>query len=258
MSRTNLLAVSALVLSVLVLLTAQANAAAAEKWALIVGVDRHASSGMKTDWAAKRAKDFQELLVKDAGFQPDHVNLLLDENATREKFLANFGGGMLHSAKPEDLVLVFIAGTGTAPEMDPYGESYFCAYDTEGKNLFSSGIALQILPRMITSRLMARNIILIVDASHSGSALTKDVGLRRMPAGASSVVLSSSRANEKSYGGVFTESLLTELKAKGPTAKLAEIFPIVRDRTEREVSKRYGAIQKPQLQKTGANELSLK
>jgi hypothetical protein len=54
-----------------------------DKWAVVVGVSKFKDPANKCPFGAKNARDFADYLVHEAHFAPDHVHLLLDDQATR-------------------------------------------------------------------------------------------------------------------------------------------------------------------------------
>ena len=64
----------------------------ADKWALIIGIDRFQDSRIPTlQYSSKDARDFADFLVKKGNFASDHVLLLLNEDATSNKIQAALG-----------------------------------------------------------------------------------------------------------------------------------------------------------------------
>ncbi len=59
-----------------------------DKWALIIGISEFADKRIPTlRYAAKDAQDLQKFLVEKAGFKADHVHLIENKDATRQRVL---------------------------------------------------------------------------------------------------------------------------------------------------------------------------
>ncbi|NJL72008.1 MAG: caspase family protein [Candidatus Competibacteraceae bacterium] len=72
-------------------------------------------------------------------------------------------------AHPDDLVVIFISSHGSASEMDVGGVNYLVVHDTDPDDLFTTGIDMQQLTRLIKSRVHCQRIVIILDACHSGA-----------------------------------------------------------------------------------------
>src|SRR5207302_687031 len=59
-----------------------------DKWALVVGISNFQNPSIDLKYPAKDAKDFQKYLISQANFAADHVKLLINEDATRERILS--------------------------------------------------------------------------------------------------------------------------------------------------------------------------
>lgn len=169
-------------------------------YVLAVGVDKYANPDYDLRYAVADAREFgleikrqQELLNS---YERVEVVPLYDREATKENILLALnrlsgsqpkaGGrrsppkaiGRIGKAEPEDLVMIYFAGHGTAHEDRFYLIPHDLGY--EGSRRISSQRALQmVLSRSISDRELeaafekidARYLLLIVDACNSGQAL---------------------------------------------------------------------------------------
>src|SRR3990167_6667139 len=86
----------------------------ADKWALIIGISKFKDPTINLKYPAKDARDLYNFLVSEGNFAPDHVKLLLNEQATRGKILSELGDKWLpRVANPNDLVLIYISSHGS-------------------------------------------------------------------------------------------------------------------------------------------------
>ena len=154
--------------------SAASNAPIEDKWAFVVGVSKFAKPSINLKYPAKDAKDLSSYLINEANFAPDHVKLLVDEQATKERVLAELGDKWLpRLAHPNDLVLIFISTHGSPSQADLEGLNYLVMHNTDPDSLYATGLPLSDLAAAIKQRVHSNRVVLIIDACHSG-ALDKD------------------------------------------------------------------------------------
>ncbi len=244
-----------------------------DKWALIIGISKFKDPSINLKYPAKDARDLYNFLLKQGNFAPDHVKLLLNEEATRENILSALGDKWLpRVANPNDLVVIYISSHGSPAGMDVRGVNYIVAYDTDRDSLFSTGLPMQDLVRIIKGRVHADRIVLMLDACHSGAATPEgkgvfqqgNVNVDEIVAGTGQLVISSSQPDQVSWeskttpNGVFTQYLIEGLKQKGDRTTLGEAFAYMRDQVQTEVLRDRGVLQTPVLKsKWEGRELAL-
>ncbi|QQR56943.1 MAG: caspase family protein [Candidatus Melainabacteria bacterium] len=238
-----------------------------DKWALIVGISKFKNSNVPSlKFASKDALDFYNYLIKEGNFKPDHVRVLLDEQATRQRIMSELGNKFLHPlAKKDDLVVLYFSTHGSPAQLDGEGKNFLVAYDSEPDELWASGIEMQQILENVNSRIHADRALLVLDACHSGNINpnTKDgKGLYRaanidpnaMTLGTGKMVLCSSSPEEASWeskryqNGVFTRNLLEGLRAKGANTPMSDAFDVMCSNISNEVQEdRPGVRQTPAL-----------
>jgi len=233
-----------------------------DKWALIVGISSFADKSLNLRYPAKDAKDFYNFLIKEGNFAPDHVRLLVNEQATRANILSDLGDKWLpRVANPDDLVLVYISSHGSASEMDVAGSNYLLAYDSQVDSLYASGLAMQDLTRIIKGRVHSDRVVIMLDACHSGAVDVGAKGLQRtnnvdaaaIAQGTGQLVISSSTPSQVSWeskqyeNSVFTRCLIDSLRKNGATTTLGEAFQNLKDKVQEEVLRERGVMQTPVL-----------
>jgi tetratricopeptide (TPR) repeat protein len=232
-----------------------------DKWALIIGISKFADQSLNLKYAAKDARDFHDYLIKEANFAPDHVKLLINEDATRENILDMLGDKWLpRAALPEDLVVIYVSSHGSPSELDVSGINYVIAHDTDKERLFSTALSLQELTQLIKQRVHSDRVVAILDTCYSGSAQTDSKGLVRqnidadqIAQGIGQLVICSSEPTETSWesknypNGVFTQQLINGLRLKGAQTTLDEAFEFMRNRVQEEVVQDRGVLQRPVL-----------
>ncbi|MFA6208020.1 MAG: caspase family protein [Candidatus Obscuribacterales bacterium] len=233
-----------------------------DKWALIVGISNFQDSKLNLKYPAKDAKDFNDYLLKEGNFAPDHVKLLTNEQATRANILSELGDKWLpRVANPDDLVVIYISSHGSASDMDIGGVNYLLAYDSQVDSLYASGLPMQDLTRIIKGRVHSDRVVLVLDACHSGAADPGAKGLFRqgnvdvteVAQGTGQLVISSSQPSQVSWeskhyqNSVFTRCLIESLKSKGNATTLGEAFSNMKDKVQQEVLTERGVLQTPVL-----------
>jgi tetratricopeptide (TPR) repeat protein len=233
-----------------------------DKWALIVGISNFQDSKLNLKYPAKDAKDFNDYLLKEGNFAPDHVKLLVNEQATRANILSELGDKWLpRVANPDDLVVIYISSHGSASDMDIGGVNYLLAYDSQVDSLYASGLPMQDLTRIIKGRVHSDRVVLVLDACHSGAADPGAKGLFRqgnvdvteVAQGTGQLVISSSQPSQVSWeskhyqNSVFTRCLIESLKSNGNATTLGEAFNNMKDKVQQEVLSERGVLQTPIL-----------
>lgn len=231
-----------------------------DKWAIVIGVSKFADSSINLNYPAKDAKDFRDYLVNEAHFQPDHIRLLTDENATKAKVVDLLGDNWLpRRAFQKDLVVIYISTHGSPSSADSKGVNFLLLHDTDPQRLYATGLAVNDISTILRDRVNAERILMIMDACHSGSAEAKglsrtaNVDAEQIPIGDGSMVICSSKPDQvswesKRYGnGVFTAQLLKSLREKGNKCTLRDAFKLMQDNVETEVLKDRGKMQTPVL-----------
>ncbi|MCW5822592.1 MAG: caspase family protein [Cyanobacteria bacterium TGS_CYA1] len=238
------------------------STAVGDKWALVIGISKFQDPSLDLKYPAKDAKDFCDFLIEKANFAPDHVKLLVDNQATRSRILTEIGDSWLpRLAKPNDLVVIYFSSHGSPSQMDLEGMNYVVAHDTSRNALFGTGISLQDLASTIQSRVHCDRIVLILDACHSGAAKTKSDGkglvrqgnfdVGQIPMGKGMLIICSSEPNQVSWeskkyeNGVFTKKLIDGFSSRGQYTRLNEAFKSLKDSVQSEVLQERGELQQP-------------
>lgn len=222
-----------------------------DKWALIVGISNFKNSNIpRLNYAAKDAADFYQFLIKDAGFAPDHVRILLDEKASQRRVMSELGSKFLaRVAKRDDLVVLFFSTHGSPAQMDLRGDNYLVAHDSDPDDLFASGIEMQRVLDATNKRVLTDRVLLILDACHSGALKPGAKGMKRaanfdaeaLAQGSGQMVICSSSTDEQSFesrrykNGVFTKHLIDSMHGGDKPKELASAFSELKEKVSAEV-----------------------
>lgn len=234
-----------------------------DKWALIVGISNFKDPDLNLKYPAKDAKDFANFLVKEANFAPDHVHIVTDGQATRERILDELGDKWLpRVAAPGDLVVIYLSTHGSPSDMDVGGVNYIVAHDTDKERLYSTGIAMQDLCNVVKSRVHSDRTLIIMDACHSGATTVgggkglsrpANVDAEIVAQGTGQMVICSSSPNQLSWesktaqNSVFTNRLIEGFKIKGKDTTVADTFDFIKKKVEEDVLRERGQMQSPVL-----------
>jgi hypothetical protein len=239
------------------------NSPIKDKWAVVIGISTFANASLNLKYADKDARDFRNFLVEKCHFAPDHVRLLLNENATKDRIFDVLGDSWLpRVALPEDLVVIYVSSHGSPSTLDVAGVNYVVAHDTNPEKLFTTAIPIQHLADTIKERVHSKRVLLVLDACHSGAAGDSSKGIKRVgnldaaaiAQGTGHAVICSSSKNEASWeaknypNGVFTKALIESLQTKGTNTKLGEAFALLKDKVQTQVVAERGVTQTPVLE----------
>jgi len=242
--------------------------AAAEKFAVIVGVSHYANSGVgfsNLKFADQDAKSFRDFLLSPDGgsFPKENIKVLLNEDATSQNVRSAFST-FLTRAQPEDEVVLYIAGHGAPDPNDPRN-LYFLTYDTKLDDMGGTAFPMDELQRVFSRIIKAKRVVTFADTCHSyGFSGERDRKKKsnnlfnqyvaRYANQADRAVITASDISQLSqeseqWGGghgVFTYYLLKGLKGeadfnKDGTVTAGELFAYVRDN----VLKATGGDQSP-------------
>lgn len=246
-----------------------------EKWALVVGVGKFQNSIKPLQYTAKDAKDFDALLKdpKVGRFKPDHVRLLLDEQATAQRIQSEIEW-LVKMAGPEDLVVIYLSSHGSARDDTKAEVNYIVTYDFDVDRLLTTSLPMVELLDKAAKLIDAQRVVVFLDTCYSGAA-TLAVGftgggssraagseprsntdgsreiafaglgvsrnlLSRVEQRAGRVVITASQPNERSWeskelgNGVFTYYLIQELK-KNSMTPIADVYRSLREQVAQRV-----------------------
>ncbi|MBK9142386.1 MAG: caspase family protein [Candidatus Melainabacteria bacterium] len=244
-----------------------------DKWALVVGISEFKKGSLNLKFPAKDARDFAGFLTSSCHFAPDHVRVLTNEQATRANILNDLGDKWLpRVVRPDDLVVLYFSTHGSPSDLDIGGVNYLIAHDTDPESLYSSGLPMQDLVRIIKGRIRSDRVVVVLDACYSGNVDPQSKGIYKqaninveeVAQGTGQLVISSSAPDQVSWeskeqsNSVFTRHLMNALRSNGDMTRLGDAFKVLKDRVEEEVQRDRGKLQTPVLRsKWEGNELML-
>jgi hypothetical protein len=207
---------------------------------VVIGINKY-KNFPSLKYAVNDAREFYRYLTEVNQVPKDHVWLILDEEATLDKFRSTLGTVLRRSAGKDDTVIIFLAGHG-ATEQDPSSpdgdglEKYILPYNADPKDLYASALPMSEVAR-IFQRISSERLVFIGDTCYSGAsggrtifaggtrANVSGAFLDRLSQGKGRVIITASDANEVSAEkdelkhGIFTFYLLEGLRGKADLDK---------------------------------------
>jgi hypothetical protein len=230
-----------------------------QKWALVVGISQfNSETGAETlKYSASDAKSFADLLADPSvgRFPPNQVFLLRNEGATSAGIKARLNT-IATRAKPEDIVVVYVSTHGSARADDLRGVSYLYTYDTDVTSrdqVFATSLAMVDVSIIIATRCLAQRTLVIFDTCHSGAGISHQAlsgqDIDRLREGAGRYVVSSCEDNQRSYEdaghGLFTASLIANLRNRKGCVPVTDLFAAVRKDVSERALRTYMKDQRP-------------
>jgi uncharacterized caspase-like protein len=238
-----------------------------QKWALVIGISRFTDGKVPplrytTADANAFAAELEDPMI--GRFPAPHVHVLTDQQATTRNIKEALNW-IARRAKPNDLVVIYVATHGTPRTLDSAGgANYLVTYDTAISNagqfdedaMYATAYPMVELADAVATRMRALRTAVILDTCYSGgsvNALNALQGalpdkppsaemLARMSQGTGRIVLTASQANEESLEsgelqhGYFTYYLLEALKSGKGVTPLSQVFATVAQRVSQRVA----------------------
>ncbi|MFT5602362.1 MAG: WD40 repeat protein [Flavobacteriales bacterium] len=144
------------------------DAVKGDLYVISIGVDKFIQSDFNLQYAAKDARDIlNKMSLKEGQYNKVMPKLLINEDVTKENILGI--KSMLSQAKPNDVVVIFIAGHGLLDENLDY---FFATYDIDFNDPSKLGVSYGMLEALL-EECKAYSKLLLMDTCHSGE-LDKD------------------------------------------------------------------------------------
>ncbi len=163
--------------TVILVLTTAAGAQGEDR-ALLVGVGRYAQLDAKLNGVSLDIQMMTEF-ARILGFERDAIKVLEHEDASTHKVLAAVENWLIRGVGPEDRVLFYFSGHGSQipdvskDEDDAFDEVlllYDAAIKQQERHATLTGVLVDDVFSAMLARMNSRNIFVILDACHSGSA----------------------------------------------------------------------------------------
>jgi len=169
--------------SLLILFILVSSGYSQQKHALLVGVgdyiiQKHSLLGPKNDVPAVR-----QLLIEKYGFRPENIEVVQDQEATRSNIVAAFERRLIAPVSAGDIALFYFTGHGTqikdtdGDEQDGFDEA-FLPYDAQSRQTLLTDDDLAAL----VQRIPTREVVVLIDACHSGTGTRGIARARRVSA----------------------------------------------------------------------------
>jgi uncharacterized caspase-like protein len=251
-----------------------------QKWALVIGISQFVDRSIpRLNFTTADANAIaEELRDPNIGrFPAANVRVLTDDQATTKNIKEGLNW-IARRAKPNDLVVIYVATHGTPRTLDSAGgANYLVTYDTEVYRsgafdedaMYATAYPMVELADAVATRMHALRTAVILDTCYSGGSIkgnqsepgssmadkppSKEM-LARMSEGTGRIVLAASQENEESMEsaqlkhGNFTYYLLEALKNGKGYTPMSAIYAAVAQRVTAS-----GAHQHPVMSRSSAD-----
>ncbi|HEX4610138.1 MAG TPA: adenylate/guanylate cyclase domain-containing protein [Urbifossiella sp.] len=189
--------------------------------AVVVGIDAYKSPRIgRLSYAAADARAVAAALPR-AGFPPEQITLLLNEQASREAIQRAIYGKLTTTTR-DDRLLVFFAQHGEVVKQHGYEEGYVLPYDADPTNLPLTALPMVELSQ-IGRRLPPKHILFVLDMCFSGYAAKRSAAAAPAAADLSALtrepvvqILTAETGDQKVIeeggNGIFTRRFLKGLE----------------------------------------------
>lgn len=239
------------------------TAPAGDVYAVIIGIGDYKDSRLNLHYTVNDAQGLYDLLIDPnyGGVSEDHIQLLLNENATDRQIKGAIGKWLGQQAGEEDTVIIYYSGHG-APEGN---ETYWVTYNADIDDLYTTALSNNDIADML-GRIQAKRVITFLDSCYSAATVHRQDRTRSAATeipwekftGTGRVVISASDGKQESLEldeyqhGVFTYYLLEGLRGKADSnndyvVDVDEIWDYVKYQVT-DTARRAGNTQTPVFQ----------
>jgi peptidoglycan/xylan/chitin deacetylase (PgdA/CDA1 family)/tetratricopeptide (TPR) repeat protein len=145
-----------------------------DSWAAVIGIDDY-QNWPKLRYAANDATAVRDILVDKYKFNPDHVFLLTNAQATRQNILSLLGDKLANPdmVNKDDRVFVFFAGHGATRKLASGRElGYIVPVEADLSSYEGQSISMTNF-QDIAEAIPAKHLLFVMDSCYSGLALTR-------------------------------------------------------------------------------------
>jgi formylglycine-generating enzyme required for sulfatase activity len=114
--------------------------------------------------AVKDVEDFAQLMTTSYGFQPDHIKVLRDKEASYRRILAAFKN-LVSTVEPQDSVIIYFSGHGELDDI--LDEGYWIPVEAKPQH-YNQYIPNSTIQKVL-NKINSFHTFLIVDSCYSGS-----------------------------------------------------------------------------------------
>jgi hypothetical protein len=236
-------------------------AASRQGHAVVIGVQRYREKLPAADFAASDARLVARYLTGAAGFKPENVVTLVDDQAAKSDFEKYFERWLPNRVGASDEVFIYFSGHG-APDPTS-GNAFLVPYDGDPTYLEQTGYSLSRMYAQL-EKLPAKKVTVVLDSCFSGAGGRSVIAKGAKPLVVSAsvevprklTVLSASEGNQISHSydakghGLFTFFLLKGLKDQALAGRwdLRQAFEASTSKVSAIARQEFNADQTPKLQ----------
>jgi uncharacterized caspase-like protein len=229
-------------------------------YAVIIGISEYEDSRLDLNYAANDAQGVYDLLTDPnyGGIPEDHIELLLNKQATDRNIKKAIGGWLPQQTDERDTVIIYYAGHG-APEDN---ETYWVTHNADIEDLYTTALSSSDIAELL-GRIESKRIVTFLDSCYSEATVFRRERNRTINTevpwdtftGTGRVVISASDGKQllveldEYKHGLFTYYLIEGLRGHADTNKddiveLDEIRSYITNNVAH-TARRSGATQTP-------------
>lgn len=217
-------------------------------YAVIIGIAEYEDSRLNLNYTVNDAQGLYDVLTDPnyGGVPQDHIQLLLNEDATDRNIKRAIGKWLAQQADEDDTVIIYYSGHG-APEED---DTYWVTYNADIDDLYSTALSNVDISDML-NRIKSQRMVTFLDACYSEATVHRQDKTRNIATeipwekftGTGRVVISASNGKQLSLEldelqhGVFTYYLLEGLRGQADSngdyvVEVEEVWNYVKRRVQ--------------------------
>ena len=232
-------------------------------YAVVIGIESYRNNLPAVDFARRDAEKVREYLINAFGYREEHIQLLLDERATRSDLETYLETWLPNNLDKDGEVFIYYSGHGAPNPINK--KSYLVPYNGDPGYLKKTGYEVDRLYESL-SRLPAKQIVVVLDSCFSGrgdrsvSDGDRPIGLDLKEPELSQknlVVFTASQSDQVSASypaqqhGLLTYFLLKGIQGEADQNKdksidAGELFSYVEPEVKRQ-ARRMNKVQTPQI-----------
>ncbi len=239
--------------------------------AVVIGIQRYQNPDIPpVDFAVNDALAMKEYLIRELGYKPENILLILNEKATQAAFKRIFEAQLANYLPPDSSGEVFVYYSGHGAPDPETQRAFFVPYDCDPSYAKQTGYSLDEFYRNL-NKLPAKRTLVVLDACFSGASekgsLLKDVspifisveapeGLVKSGAVFTSATgLQISSWYPEEHHGLFTYFFLKGLRGAADSNQdrqisVDELYDFLKERVSYQAQRLRNRVQQPGLETT--------
>src|SRR5262245_6038843 len=145
--------------------------------ALVIGVGAYPNSAgvQPLRFARRDAEELVRVLTRPdaSGFAPEHVKLLVDDQATRQGIMHHLSKWLPESSREDEIALIYFAGHGMLKHVGAREKGYLMPFDADPDDIVTHGISMSDVNEAVQA-LQAAAVVVCLDCCHAGKVTARN------------------------------------------------------------------------------------